>query len=212
MGLDRDEDSFFDRDEIDAGSDPADAASFPGAPVEQPVGAKKLLIKNKNPDDEGKNKVVLLAKDSAIAIPAPASFDDPRCGLSPPGTVKATLSLSSQTSGQSHSTDLPCENWALIGSTSTPKGYRYKDKELNDGTAKIVVWKDGKLLKSVLQGKGPTNLDYDLQLGVSQGTVAATLTSGGTSVCVTCGPDGGKDGSDAKKFQGKNCAAPPTCP
>jgi hypothetical protein len=82
---------------------------------------------------------------------------------------------------------------------------------LDDGTAKIVVWKDGKLLKTVLQGKGPTNLDYDLQLDVSQGAVAATFTSGATRVCVLCAPDG-KDGSDAKTFLGKNCVAPPTCP
>jgi hypothetical protein len=211
IGLDRDEDGFFDQDEIDAGTDPADAASFPGGPVDQPVAAKKLLVKNKNPDNESKNKVVLVAKDGTISTPAPASFDDPRCGLSAPGTVKATFTVSSAASGQSHSTDLPCENWALLGNASNPKGYRYKDKELDDGTAKIVIWKDGKLLKTVLQGKGPTNLSYDLQVGMPQGTVAATLTSGGTQVCVVCGPDNGKDGSDGKKFQGKNCAAPPTC-
>jgi hypothetical protein len=212
MGIDRDEDGFFDRDELDGGSDPADPASFPGAPVDSPVSAKKLLIKNKDPDDESKNKVVMLAKDATITTPAPAAAGDPRCGLDAPGTVKANLMLSSLASGQSHSTDLPCENWKLIGNTSNPKGYKYKDKELDDGTAKLVLWKDGKLLKAVLQGKGPTNLDYDLQLGIPQGTVAATFTSGTSRVCVVCGPDNGKDGSDAKKFQGKNCAAPPSCP
>ena len=31
IGVDRDEDGFFDRDELDAGSDPADPTSFPGA-------------------------------------------------------------------------------------------------------------------------------------------------------------------------------------
>lgn len=107
---------------------------------------------------------------------------------------------------------LPCQNWTQLGSASNPKGYRYKDKELDDGTAKVVVWKDGKALKAVLRGKGTTNLDYDLQLGMSQGTVAATLASGGSYVCVVCGPYKEKDGSDAKKFLGKNCAAPPTCP
>jgi hypothetical protein len=106
---------------------------------------------------------------------------------------------------------LPCQNWSLIGSASNPKGYRYKDKELDDSTAKVIVWKDGKLLKTVLQGTGPTNLDYEL-LGVPQGTVAATFTSGNARVCVVCPPFNGKDGSDAKKFLGKNCIAPPTCP
>jgi DNA-binding beta-propeller fold protein YncE/mono/diheme cytochrome c family protein len=212
MALDRDEDGFFDADELDAGTDPADPASYPGAPIELPIGAKKLLIKNKLPDDESKNKIVLVAKDAAVIIPAPGSNDDPRCGLDPPTTVKATLTFASVTSGQSHSTDLPCGNWRLIGSPGSPKGYKYKDQELNDGTAKTVLWKGGKLLKAVLQGKGVTTLDYDLQLGVGQGTVAATLESGGTKLCSVCAPSNGKDGADGKKFLGKGCPAPVACP
>jgi DNA-binding beta-propeller fold protein YncE len=209
MGLDRDEDGFFDTDEVDAGTDPADALSFPGGP--EPLDAKKILLKNKNPDEESKNKIVFVAKDSSVTIPPPGSADDPRCGIDPPSTVKATLTFSSVTSGESHSTDLPCGNWRLIGSPTTPKGYKYKDNELDDGTAKIVLWKGGKLLKAVLQGKGPTSLDYDLQLGVGQGTVAAKLESGSRVVCSVCPPYNGKDGSDAKKFLGKDCAAPPSC-
>ena len=213
MALDRDEDGFFDTDEIDAGTDPADPASFPGAPVDQPVGAKKLLIKNRVPDDESKNKIVFVAKDTTVSAPAPGSADDPRCGLEPPTTVKATLTISSATSGQTHSTDLPCGNWKLLGSPTNPKGYKYSDKELDDGTAKVVVWKGGKLLKAVLHGKGAlTDLDYDLQVGVAQGTVAAVLESGGLSVCSVCAASNGKDGADGKQFLGKDCAAPVACP
>jgi hypothetical protein len=212
MGLDRDEDGFYDTDEVDASTDPADPLSFPGAPVDEPLDAKKIMVKNKNPDDETKNKIVFIAKDSSVTIPLPGSPDDPRCGIDPPSTVKATLTFSSVTSGESHSTDLPCGNWRLIGSPTTPKGYKYKDSELDDGTAKIVLWKGGKVLKAVLQGKGPSTLDYDLQLGVGQGTVAATFESGNHTVCSVCPPfDISKDGSDAKKFMGKDCAAPPSC-
>lgn len=37
IGIDRDEDGYFDRDEIDAGSDPADALSVPGPPTPTPT-------------------------------------------------------------------------------------------------------------------------------------------------------------------------------
>jgi YVTN family beta-propeller protein len=210
-GLDRDEDGFFDRDETLAGSDPADPASVPGT-VDQPAAAKKLLIKNKLPDDETKNKIVLIAKDDAIGIPLPLSGDDPRCGGAPQGTVKATLAFSSVSSAQSHQTDLPCENWKLLGSEASPRGYKYKDQALNDGTAKTVIWKAGKLFKAILQGKGPTALDYDLQLGVSQGSVAAILSAGNARLCAVCTGGAGKDGADGKKFLGKDCAAPAECP
>ena len=39
MGIDRDEDGFLDRDELDAGSDPADPDSIPGGPTPTPTPA-----------------------------------------------------------------------------------------------------------------------------------------------------------------------------
>jgi hypothetical protein len=209
MGIDRDLDTFRDRDEIDAGSDPADAGSVPGG---VPVLGKKLIIKDRLPDDESKRKVIVLMKDAAVAAPAPGGADDPRCNGDASGTVKATLVVSSVQSAQSHTTDLPCQNWQLLGSAANPKGYKYKDSELDDGTAKIVVWKDGSQVKAILQGKGPSLLSYDLQLGLPQGTVSAVLTSGAVQLCTTCPAFNGKDGSDGRKFLGKSCAAPVSCP
>ena len=46
-GLDRDDDGFYDRDELDAGTDPADPASSPGA--NQLLNGTKLLITNRVP-------------------------------------------------------------------------------------------------------------------------------------------------------------------
>jgi hypothetical protein len=85
---------------------------------------------------------------------------------------------------------------------------------LSAGTAKVVVWKSGKLLKAVLSGKGSSVLDFDLQLGIPQGTVAAKLESGLLRVCMQCDPYQGKDGSDGKKFFAKQvtCPAPSNCP
>ena len=38
MALDRDEDGYYDRDELDAGSDPADPGDIPGGRVPVPAG------------------------------------------------------------------------------------------------------------------------------------------------------------------------------
>ena len=48
IGVDRDEDGFFDRDELDAGSDPADPASFPGAPAAILIRTTSLSLKDDN--------------------------------------------------------------------------------------------------------------------------------------------------------------------
>jgi hypothetical protein len=126
--------------------------------------------------------------------------------------VKATLTVASVASGQSHTAALPCQNWQILGKEANPLGYKYSDETLLTSTARSVVWKAGAQLKAVLKGKGPSTLDYDLQLGVSQGTVAATLATSTDHTCVVCPAFNAKDGSDGKRFLGKNCAAPATCP
>jgi hypothetical protein len=208
-GVDRDEDGFLDRDEIDLGSDPADPLSVPGGPIDQLVAGKKLLIKNRIPADESKNKILVQVKSKSLAVPAPGSDGDPRCGGSPSGTVKAVLTVASSATPESHTTDLPCQNWALIGSEANARGYKYKDPELNDGTAKTVSWKRGVSLKATLSGKGPTQLDFDLAIGVGQGAIDVALSSGPTRVCMRCAPFNGKDGSDGKTFQGKSATCSP---
>ena len=212
MGIDRDLDTYLDRDELDAGSDPADPLSIPAGTSAVLVPASKLLVKNASPDDESKNKLVLKIKAASITTPAPGGSDDPRCNASPSGTIKATLAVFSGTSGHSHSTGLPCQNWSLIGSVSNPKGYKYRDAELDDGTAKTVIWKTGSQLKATLKGKGVSALDYDLQLGTAEGDVGVVFTNGSALLCSSCPPYNGKDGSDGRTFLGKNCPAPVSCP
>jgi YVTN family beta-propeller protein len=207
-GLDRDDDGFYDRDELDAGTDPADPASSPGA--NQLLNGTKLLITNRVPDDESRNRITLVAKDATITAPVPGSASDPRCGDDPPGTVKATLVIESATSGHAHTTALPCQHWSLNGSAAHLKGYRYKDNALTDGTVHIVTWQKGKQLKVLLSGKGPSALDYDLETGVDEDTIEARLTSGGSIMTVRCAPVPGKDGSDGARFQANvvTCTAP----
>ena len=63
----------------------------------------------------------------------------------------------------------------------------------------------------MLQGSGPSNLDYDLQIAVTQGAVGARLTSGTQDVCTACTSSNGNDGTDGKKFLGKTCPVPIAC-
>ncbi len=210
MGIDRDEDGFFDQTEEDAGSDPADPASTPGTGSSTVILARKVLIQDKLPNDESKRRIVLISNDAGVTFPAPLTAEDPRCNGSAAGTSKVTLIVSSSTSGESHTIGLPCENWDLRGNAANPKGYKYKDKELDDGTVKVVSWKQGRL-RVLLSGKGSSTLDYDLAVGVSQGTVDVLFDNLGTGLCMACVPSNGQDGSNGKKFQGKNCPAPVSC-
>jgi len=209
MGIDRDEDGTLDRDEIDLGFDPADPTNSPTVRAT----ATKLQVKNASPDDEAKRKIVVVTKDALVAPPPPGSGGDPRCGSDVPGTVKAAILVASTASGQTHMTDLPCQNWTLIGTPAAPKGYRYKDPELDDGTTKTLTWK-ARNLKATLAGNGPTVLGYDLQFGVSETPVAFKLVSGTSTLCLACSGYNGKDGSDGRQFLGKiqTCPVPATCP
>src|SRR5262249_6609790 len=148
-------------------------------------------------------------RSAAITIPAPGSAGDPRCNGDPAGTVKVTLTVSSA-SGQVHTAALPCQNWQVLGG-SIAKGYKYLDRELDDGTARIVVWKDRNLVKATLLGSGPTVLDYDLQTGVSQDPVDVKLGGSSAAICMQCNGSSGKNGSDGKLFLGKDCPEPVAC-
>ncbi len=213
MGIDRDEDSFLDRDELDLGSNPADPLSVPAgtSAAVVPVPAKRMLITNRLPDDEHKNKIVVISKSASIVTPAPGSVGDPRCNGAPDGTVKASLTISSATSGQSHAADLPCQNWKLIGKEVSPKGYRYRDKQLSTGTVKTVTWTNQKRLKARLSGKGTSVLGYDLQTGVSQDPVDFQFIAGGSRLCMQCTGTNGRNGSDGRRFRGRECPAPAAC-
>jgi DNA-binding beta-propeller fold protein YncE len=212
IGIDRDEDGAYDGDEIAAGTDPADPSSNPASSNALRVVGTKLQVKNALPDDETRRKIVVVSKDPAITPAAPGGPGDPRCGGDPFGTEKAELVIVSPTTGHSQTSKLPCQNWTLLGSIASPKGYKYKDPELDDGTAKSVTWK-ARRLKATLSGKGPTTLGYDLQFGVDEAAVATRFSSGAVIICLECAAFNGKNGSDGKQFLGKTptCPAPATC-
>ncbi len=175
--------------------------------------ARKLLIKDSAVDDEARRKILVRSKDPAITIPTAGAPDDPRCGADPAGTVKAHITVASAASGQTHTSDLVCDNWTVLGPSGAPTGYRYRDRELDNGTVKTLIWKTGKLFKAAFKGKGATTLAYDLQVGIAQGVVDVELRSGPSRVCLRCEGADGRDGSDGRRFRGKgaSCSVPPQC-
>ncbi len=174
----------------------------------------QLLIKNKLPDDEAKNKIVFMTRDTGITAPDPGSSDDPRCVADGGSGTGAVIAITSTTSGQSFSWPLPCENWRLIGSETSPKGFHYRDKELDEGPCKLVLVKPAKLARAICQGRGPAALDYDLQTGQLQSPVSVVLRLGEAhGQCAEFDAASVvKDGSDGKTFLAKRAAAPASCP
>jgi hypothetical protein len=178
------------------------------------VPGKKLLIKNKVPDDPEKNKAIWLAKWSEIVAGAAGTANDPRCNSDPPGTEKATLRFFSPSSGQdTGEIGLPCQNWGPIHASDIRRGYKYTDRELDDGPCKRVLISSGRRLGAKCFGRGPTtDFPYDLTVGTDEDVVNVVLSVGEIQYCTAFEDFKGRDGSDGKKFQGRDAPAPLSCP
>ncbi|MEE8556300.1 MAG: S8 family serine peptidase [Myxococcota bacterium] len=174
----------------------------------QSIGGSKLVIKNAVPDNESRNRIVFVSRDPDIATGAPGSASDPRCGAGGGGS----LSVFSSSTGQTFPQRLPCENWTLLGQETNPKGYKYLDRELDQGPCKVVLVKEGRLARALCIGKGPGVLDYDLT-GASEPPIHVRITLG-TGNLTHCSEFGGtvqRDGSDAKIFLARDAPRPVSC-
>lgn len=179
---------------------------------------KKLLIKNKLPDDPEKNLAKWKVTDSSIVIPPRGTASDPRCNGDPPGTVKATIEFASASSGHGSGVQpLPCENWVALGGNKVnqvaKRSYRYRDSRLEDGGCQTIKMTGTKSIVATCKGKGDTtDFPYDLVPGTSEGVVAVTLEMGLYKYCTAFDGALGSDGSDGKKFNVGASPAPGACP
>jgi YVTN family beta-propeller protein len=177
----------------------------------QPLPGTRLVIRNLVPDDESRNRVVFVSRDAVVSMAEPDSRSDPRCTA--PGGGGGSLLVESSISGQSLSQPLPCENWKLLGSPANPRGYKYVDRELDDGPCVRVIVKAGVVVRAVCKGSGPSTLDYDLVVGQAQDPVNVRIETGAERVfCGEFSSGVVKDGSDGKAFVAKNAGTAPTCP
>jgi hypothetical protein len=231
IGLDRDEDGFFDRDEIDAGSDPADPSSTPGggtttttttttssttsttSPPFQtfiPVPTKKLVLKDRStpPANPERRKVAFKAetKDATspfrIVPPLQGSPDDPR-------TVGAIVAVFNSVGpgGELVPVGLPAAGWRATG----PNAYKYKGAS----TAGIIT---ASIKPDQITFKGgKAGWNYTLN-EPSQGRVAMVFILGSTVYCsdapakATGNPPSTASNDRVDKFVAQpNTPAPPFC-
>jgi YVTN family beta-propeller protein len=196
VGLDRDEDGFFDRDELDAGSDPADASSVPAGattttvvtttttttsttfPPSQsfiPIPTKKLTLKDRStPPANPNQRKVSFASDTKgpafvfhITPPFQGSPDDPR-------QVGATAVVYNSVSigGEIVIVGLPASGWTATG----PNSYKFKGASTAPIT-RALFRPDRITFKG---GKAQWNYTLDEP---QQGSVAAAFIVGNTFYC-----------------------------
>ncbi len=114
MGIDRDEDGHFDRDELDAGSDPADAASVPVPPT--PIRAGTLRVRDDDTPPVGGDRRRLSFKSSkhqgvpsGVVVPPFGSAGDPTAS-------GAILRVYGGGAGAPVALALPAAGWRRTGS------------------------------------------------------------------------------------------------
>jgi DNA-binding beta-propeller fold protein YncE len=212
--IDRDEDGFLDRDELDAGTNPADAGSSPDGialplarvgirttklGLETKQGAARFAFTSKTNKDADGTRIAPPPRDTA--------FD--------PTTYGASLVVY----GAGFTTDvvtheLPAAGWRVLGSEEKPKGYRFDGRKAGDGRVQRVVLKADTL---TVKGAIPYSLDEPAQGRVAVRLVPGLFGEGGW--CAVAPPkQRGKDRSTAKsdrpgRFVGApGTAAPAVCP
>jgi DNA-binding beta-propeller fold protein YncE len=208
MGVDRDEDGHLDRDELDAGSDPADAASVPIAPT--PIRGSRLSLRDDDTPPVSPDRRRLSFRSakhagtsSGVVVPTPDSAGDPTLGGAVlriygeggPGRPGVALSL-------------PAAGWVRLGSATAPR-YKYTDRRRERGPITAVTVKGGSLR---VKGKGeglPSLAD------APQGTVTLRLQLGGGIMLCASAPakEPAASNDTTARFNGERHAAPPvTCP
>ncbi len=167
-GVDRDEDGYLDRDELDAGSNPADPESFPGStPTFVPTQALTLG----DGATPSKKKITFKSNTKTaaahIAVPAAGGAGDPTIG----GAL-LTVYNSAGLTDDVVVVSLPATGWTKIGKT-TATGWKFKDAV---GPIRQVLVKNDQI---VVKG-GKSLWTYTLD-EAAQGRVAVRLRLGSES-------------------------------
>jgi hypothetical protein len=173
------------------------AAGTSGA-IDRLVAGKKLLLKTPAAGATG-NRLVHIGTGSMIAVGAEGSAGDPRCvGAGAGGASSIRIATSA---GDDVTIPLPCYGWSLNGAKNA---YRYKDA--NGGACKLVLVKDGALVKAVC--KGP-QLALDLGPGVAPVSIVTTLNT--DRFCTSFGGSVVEDGSDGTTLLHKDAPVSASC-
>ncbi len=211
MGIDRDSDGAQDRLELDAGTDPADALSFPGGPPIVTVMAKAFKLKDGTLlSDASKRKLEF--RTVTVLEPAPNRVVPPAAGSAGDPTLHgATLRVyNAAGSGEQVTTVLPAARWSALADG----GFVFKDTTDGAPVSTVKVTPDRLKLKA-----GKLGWTYTVN-EPAQGRMAMRLTLGtGVQWCAE-GPakKSGTPASSAKfdrvdMFRAQPKSPPPvTCP
>jgi YVTN family beta-propeller protein len=185
-GIDRDEDGFYDRDEIDAGADPADPTSTPLLTAPVTVRTSHLILKDDvvPPVNSATRRITFVAStrgDAAahrISFPIPGSPGDPTIG----GATLTVYNAAGLTPDVV-TVNLPASGWSPIGNATVPSGWRFR----GDAGAAIrtvmvkgdrIVLRGGKAAWSYsLDEPSQGRVAVRLQLGSDRGWCAATAAT-----------------------------------
>jgi DNA-binding beta-propeller fold protein YncE len=222
VGIDRDEDTFPDRTELDAGSDPADPFSIPGGTTtttttsptttttlpgggtvtirttsltlkESVSGRRRMRFTSSSKTDPTQNRIV---------VPAVGGAADPTQN----GGVLTVFNAAGQTSD--HATYvLPSGGWSLLGSIASPKGWKYRGSRVGDEQVSSITVKGDRIR---MRGAGTYTLDEP-----QQGRVAVTLQLGaGTTWCAEAPAKlrGNPPSTASSDLPGRFLAQPKTAP
>ncbi len=210
MGVDRDEDGVLDRDELDVGSDPADAARVPEAPVlASAIGLKDDATP---PIDPGKRTLKFRSSPhkgtpSGVVVPAFGSDGDPTSQGAAGGGAQVTVHGGAP-GNPVLTLSLPAAGWTRSGSATKP-GYKYADKRNTNGPITSVSLSGGKLK---VRGRGAAL--YSLAQA-PYGSMTVRLEVGArTGFCAVAPAKDPDDRNDTPaKFEGeRNMPAPSRCP
>jgi DNA-binding beta-propeller fold protein YncE len=209
IGVDRDEDGFFDRDELDAGTDPSDAASFPGAITPTGMRTKRLVLRDDDRFPINPNQSRLTFQ-SAKAGSAPSGVVVPTAGgQGDPTLAGAVLTVYRGDGGPGTVVlALPAARWTHAGAGATAT-YRYRDRDRVDGPITAVKLRAGHL---DVRGKGTGLFQLD---GAPQTSVAVRLRLGTElelcALAPAAAPAAAND-TTARFVGARDTAAPATCP
>jgi hypothetical protein len=170
-GVDRDEDGFFDRDERDAGTDPADPESYPGSSPTL-IGTQSLIMTDDvTPPIKPSQRTLVFhaatrtsAPDQRVVVPAGGGIGDPTIG-----GAMLTVYNSAGLTGDAVAVDLPAAQWRAVGPASRPRGYRFQG---TGAVAMVLVMADTLQIRA-----GGADWAYTLD-EAAQGRVAVRLRLG----------------------------------
>jgi DNA-binding beta-propeller fold protein YncE len=213
MALDRDEDGYFDRSELDDGTDPNDAASAPPGPPPSPplapdpvlVRTTALLLKDE-PLDERIERRRFVFRSITRGDPASNRVTPPVVGGPGDPTLHGAVVTVYNAAGASEDEVtllLPAAAWRVIG---TGKGFVFADPSpTRDGPIKRAVIRDDRL---VLRG-GKQNWTYTLDESRQERVGVRLRLGGAPGWCAESTPKVDK----RELFRGNRQEPPPSvCP